>query len=208
MTGADLLFDADAHTYRSPAGVLVPSVTTILKATGVSTDFEALPNREAIERKRAIGTALHSDIHAFDDGDLDWSTVHPEVLPYVEAWAQFRESMRLTPRTRERRVWHQTLGFCGTLDGIFDGANVGAGVLIDVKTGDPKAAAAQFQTAGYQLALAYDDPAALELRRWSVQLTPGRRVPYVITPYADWQDVTTWQSIVATFYANPNRRAA
>ena len=82
MTSADLLFNAERHEYSVPDGRIVPGVTSILKQTGVSVDFEALPNRDAIERRRAIGTAFHADSHALCDGDLDWSTVHPDVLPF------------------------------------------------------------------------------------------------------------------------------
>jgi len=205
VTAADLVFNADLHVYTLPSGARIPSVTEILKRTGVSTDFEALPNRDAITRKRDIGSACHADAHAYDDGDLDWSTVHPDVRPYLDAWCEFRRLKQLTPTARERRVLHPSLGYCGTFDGIFTTPDLEPPVLVDMKLGDPKDAAAQFQTAGYLLAHACEEPDAMRYRRWSVQLLPERRVPFIITQYADWTDFQTWQAIVTTFYAQ--RRA-
>lgn len=203
----DLAFDAGAHTYTLPDGTRVPSVTQILRATGVSTDFEALPNRDAIARKRDLGVAVHADCHAFDDDDLAWASVHPDVLPYVEAWAIFREHKRLTPIVRERAVYHPILRYAGTLDGIFEQAGCPVPILIDIKCGDPEQAGARYQTEAYRAAYATAHPAFAAVERWSVQLTPERRVPYVITPYADWQDAEVWRAIVTTFYAAARRAA-
>jgi hypothetical protein len=205
-----LTFDEARHEYRVH-GEVVPSVTRILQATGVSLDFEALGGlrgtvAEAIARKRSLGGALHADIHAYDDRDLDWSSVHPDVRPYVEAWATFREHKTLEPIARERRLFHPSLRYAGTLDAILTGPDLPRPVIADVKTGDPEDAGARYQLAGYQLAYACEHPNALEFERWSVQLTPGRRVPYRVTPYTDWQDVATWQAIVATYYAQAARR--
>lgn len=207
MTAADLRFDSARHLYSTPAGVLVPSVTAILKATNVSVDFEALPNRDAIARKRDIGVAAHADCHAFDDGDLDHSTVHPDVVPYLAAWIAFREEKRLMPVERERLVYHPTMNYAGTFDGVFSEAGQDSLVLVDMKLGDPVAAAARYQTAAYVLAHALEVPEAMGYRRWSVRLCPERTVPYVITPYTDWTDFNVWQSIVSTFWASAQRRS-
>lgn len=211
MTAAVLAFDAAAHEYRTPEGVLVPSVTHILQAVGISVDFDALAGMshrigQAIDLKRDIGTALHADAHALDDNDLEWSTVDPRVEPYLRAWATFRENSGVVPITRERRVWHRGLGYCGTLDGIFRAPN-GKTVLIDIKTGDCDAAGTQFQTAAYAAAYAFehpDEPAIEE--RWGVQLVPDRRVPYRIFPYTDWTDFGKFQAFVTTFWCQAERR--
>jgi hypothetical protein len=211
-TSRDIDFDAQNHTYRlMPSGLVLPSVTGILKATGVSTDFEGLGQMsgriaEAIAAKRDLGVAVHSDAHAFDDGDLYWPTVHPDVLPYLEAWATFREHKELTPVARERIVYDPHQGYVGMLDGIFASPAYDQPILIDLKLGDPRDAAAQYQTVGYLSAYAIEHPAAHAYARWSVQLLPERRVPYEITPYADYKDFEVWRAIVTTFYAA--RRAA
>lgn len=202
-----LSFDPATHEYRLPDGRRVPSVTEILRATGVSTDFEAIGAlsqtvHDAIELKRAIGSALHQDIVAFDDNDLDWSTVDPRVLPYVQAWQQFRaDKPHLTPTERERIVYHAALQYAGTFDGVFFDSVTGRRILIDIKTGDADAAGARYQLCGYMLCVPAEE-------RWAVRLLPGRTVPYQVTPYTDYRDFEVWRAIVATYYAQAARRRA
>jgi hypothetical protein len=212
FTAADITFRPDEHEYVLPDGRVVPSVTQILAAVGVSTDFDSLSQvstsmRAAIERKRAIGTALHRDAHAYDDNDLDESTVHPEVKPYLEAYKVFRQNSGVVPLCRERIVYHPQLAYAGTLDGIF-AAPSKRNVLIDLKCGDPEDAACQFQTAGYQLAWEYQHPDGITIHeRWGVQLIPGRAVPYSVEPpYIDWRDRDVWRAFVTTYYKQAVRR--
>jgi hypothetical protein len=134
----------------APDGTPMPSVTPRSSAPSASpSDFEALRASsdriaQAIDLKREIGTALHADAHAFDDHDLDWSTVDPRVLPYLEAWVTFRENTGLQPVTRERRVYNALHGYAGTLDGIFDKPN-GGRCWWTSKPATPRTAAAPFR---------------------------------------------------------------
>lgn len=214
-TGSALLsFNAETHTYTLPDGRVVPSVTTILKETGVAKNYDELSDRSKqaetnLHYRRALGTAVHADCHSWDDDDLDLDTVDAVKRPYVEAWATFRENTGLTPLTRERRVFHAGLFYCGTLDGIF--ARPGGGrVLIDIKLGDPFDAGANFQTAAYAAAYEYEHPEEGTIEdRWAVQLVPERRVPYIITPYtpaACWDDFFKFQSHVCTYHCGHARR--
>jgi hypothetical protein len=210
-TASDVIFERIAHEYRLPDGRLVPSVTQILQAVGVSVDFEGLASlgrrvADAIDLKREIGTALHADAHAFDDDDLDWNTVDPRVQPYLSAWADFRENTGATPATRERRIYHPVYGYAGTLDGIFTLPN-GKLVLVDIKTGDPDDSGCAFQTAAYLAA--YQHEHALTgglIERWGVQLTPDHAIPYRIHPYTDWTDFAKFQAFVTTFHHQAARR--
>jgi len=186
---ADLAFDAALHRYTLPDGTEVPSVTQILSATGVSVDFDSLAGMserlgDAINEKRELGRALHADAHAFDDGDLVLRTVDPRVFPYLQAWVTFRSNTGLQPTTRERRVYHPTYGYAGTLDGIFrlDGPRH-KHVLIDIATGDPEDAGKRYQTAAYQAAYAIDHRDKPIDARWAVRLCPEHEVPYRITEY-------------------------
>lgn len=209
--GADLRFDAERHEYRLPDDRLVPNVTTILKLTGVATDFDEIASRSArmanaIEYRRALGVAAHADCHAFDDHDLDWNAVHPDVLPYVKAWQVYRESQDLVPVERERIVFHEDLFFCGTLDGIFEKPD-GSLVLIDIKLGNPFDAAAHLQTAAYLAAYLREHGSDVAItERRAVRLMPERRVPYDVTPYTDWQDIHRFRAVLTTFYEQPERR--
>jgi len=216
MTGADLLFVESTHEYRRPDGLLVPSVTQILEAVGVSTDWELLRRQgpamaAAIDRKQEIGRALHLDAHAYDDGDLDLATVHPAVLPYVEAWAVCRANLRLEPLQRERRLYSEALGFCGTVDAIcVRNGDHDRLILIDLKTGDVDDAAAQYQTAAYAILWNSEHPDRLIRERWAVELTPDRAVPYRIHNFTatpdHWKDAQYFQAFVVTYYRQAVRR--
>lgn len=208
MTGG-LEFDPVRHVYTF-RGARVPSVTEILRETGVSTDFRALADRnpkiaEAIRFKRELGISLHADTHAYDDNDIDLTTVDPAVMPYLQAWMTFRLNAGLDPVTREHRVFHPLYHYAGMLDGIFLRRETGKRVLVDTKTGDPKDAGAQFQTAAYQLAYQCDDPEPVD-ERWSVWLQPDRAVPYTVTVYNNGRDFADWLAIVRTYWLQAARR--
>lgn len=209
LAPSPILFDPAAHRYTLSDGSDVPSVTRILKETGVSTDFEGLGSmsdrlRQRIDYRRDLGSAVHADIHAADDNDLDWNTVHPAVLPFVEAWLIFREQMGLEPMARERIVYSPALRACGTLDGIFRrGDRV---VLVDAKIGDPKDAACHLQTAGYSLLWQADHDDIVITDRWGVRLQPEKRVPYEVFPYDDWTDFEKFRACVTVFYEQATRR--
>lgn len=211
FTSADLGFDAAAHTYTLPDGRQVPSVTQVLKACGISTDFDALAGiigRDRIEYARALGVAVHADAHAWDDGALDESTVHSDVRPFLEAWKTFRENSRLVPVSRERCVFDPTLFYCGTLDGIFR-LPAGRLVLVDIKTGDPSSARADVQTAAYAHAWQLEHLEHVISERWAVHLTPENGIPYRVHPYSDWRDFSKFASFVATFHEmRAQRRSA
>jgi hypothetical protein len=177
-------FEAAGHVYRTnDDGAIVPSVTQILRETGVSVDFEEIGGfgagvKAAIELKRDIGVQVHAAAHFYDDNDLDLETLDPQVRPYLDAWATFRANYpHLHPATRERLVYHPGYRYAGTLDGIFF---VGSETVIDIT------------------------------ERWSVQLVPGRKVPYRVTPYNEntHMDDMVWQSIVTTYWAQAPRRKA
>lgn len=177
-------FEAAGHIYRFKAtGAIVPGVTHILKATGMSLDFEHMglgrKVEHAVQLKRDIGSALHADTHAYDDNDLVWETVNEEVRPFLECWVTFRDHYPfLRPATRERLVYHPGYRYAGTLDGIF--------------------------------LYPHESNADIEItERWSVQLIPGKRIPYQVKPYEDhYHDLEVWRSVVTTFHHQHGRRAA
>jgi hypothetical protein len=208
---ADLLFDAAEHRYTTPAGAAVPSVTGILKACGHSTDFEGLRELSAwkrgkIDHRRDLGSAVHADTHADDDGDLDPATVHPEVAPFLECWREFRRRKQLAPVLRERILFHPGLWFCGTADGLFTMPGFAGLVLPDLKIGDPEDAAAQYQTAGYEVAYRFEHPTSVPIWRWSVQLTPDATEPYKITTYEDYGDLRYWSTVIIPNFYNFRRK--
>lgn len=182
--GRDLVtFEPAGHIYRLKAtGEIVPGVTTVLRDTGISVDFDGLAamgqrQAHAIALKRDIGTALHADTHAFDDDDIVMEKVNAEVRPYLECYITFRQHYPdLRPALRERLVYDPSTRVAGTIDGIF------------LTRGETR----------------------IEItERWSVQLIPGRKVPYRITPYPDYyDDAEAFKAFAATWWRQAARRAA
>lgn len=157
-------------------GIPVPSVTQILRATGVSADFSHV-DPAVLERKRLIGQAVHAAAHYFDEGDLVESTVAPEVLPYLEAWMRFRSDRGFAPELLETIVYSRAWHYIGRFDRLGRLVNEDRRVLCDIKIGDPDAAAADLQLAGYLAALREEHPEIEDeaIERWSVQLCPDGR---------------------------------
>lgn len=218
LAATDLIFDPATHTSRTPDGREVPHVTTILSATRITTDFDEMAaqsrtRRETVENARDRGTAVHADCHAYDDEDLAWQTVHPEVLPYVEAWATLREQLGLVPLAhgRERRVFHPVYWYTGTLDGIFFETDKPDWLILgDIKTGDPEDAAAHLQTAAYERAWVREHPSLPIRERVSFWLQPGKRIPYKRVNYSEraeaHQDFAVFEAALCVYNNQAGRR--
>jgi hypothetical protein len=217
LTVGDLNFDEAAHRTTTPDGRDVPHVTTVLSATNVGTDFaelEAMGGRHAanIELARKRGQAVHADCHALDDNDLDLADVDDRVRPYVEAYATCLEMSGLVPVTRERRLFHPVHWYTGAADGIYlrGKGRLARRILGDIKTGDPKDAAAHLQTSAYARAWDHLHPDQPIQERWAIWLVPGRVVPYRIVDYTSWPDAAshfpTFAACLAV-YAEQQRRA-
>lgn len=135
-----LTFDEAAHVYHWN-GVRVPSVTQVL---GMMTDLSAIPEGN-LNFARDRGHAVHYACELFDQDNLDWDSLDERLVPYVEAWADFRAKTGFVPTGIEERVFHPALRYAGTLDrrGIIDGEPS----ILDIK-----AVAAMYPTTGMQTA--------------------------------------------------------
>lgn len=148
-----LVFSAADHVYELD-GVVVPSVTGILSASGLI-DFSHIPPsvRDAAMKR---GSVVHQAIHYHNENDLDVAKFYadfPDYAPYLAGWIDFRQKRRFVPMLNEYRVASRRLQIGGTLDclGVLDNA----AALIDFKTGRPQDVSADLQTSGY-LALAIE----------------------------------------------------
>ena len=83
-------FDPITHTFRIN-GVPVPSVTQALKAADIIDD------RFYTDEARERGIAVHAACHYLDEECLDWETVAPEIVPYVEAYQRFKDESGSVP---------------------------------------------------------------------------------------------------------------
>ena len=123
-----LILDKATHTYRR-GSVVLPSVTQVLEDVGII-DYSFLPGETrdaALERGRKVHTLTQYD----DEGDLDESTVRPELMPYLDGWRKFRGESGIGQRQIiliEHAMMYE-FSYAGTVDRVFDGA-----FIVDIKT--------------------------------------------------------------------------
>ena len=157
-------FDAATHTYTVD-GIVRPSVTQVLQATGYS-DFSMVPEHILL-RGQKRGTIVHDATAIIDDPDydLDWDELDDTCRPYIEAYRTFKEQSGFRPIKVEYQVYNESYQFAGTLDRT--GWLNNQKVLIDFKTGSVKGEAIRMQLHAYHQCL-NDDPHvmyALQLRK-------------------------------------------
>lgn len=193
MTQAPVTFDAARHVYTRDGRDAV-GVTRVLRAVGVSADFERIASSsgqrsDQIAKARTLGTVVHALTHAYDTDDLVIESVHEDYRRWLNAWIQFRSDYQLQPIAREVIVFHPQYFYAGTLDGLFTKPD-GRVVLIDIKTGDPESAGTRYQLAAYNAAQTIV-PVVHE--GWSVHLDPDLQVPYRVCPYSAYEMKTDFK---------------
>ncbi|MHB0965551.1 MAG: hypothetical protein ACYC36_03765 [Bellilinea sp.] len=151
-----LEFNEERHEYRWN-GVIVPSVTQILKPL---TDFSRI-SPAILEHARQQGVAIHKMVELELAGDLDISSLPEWMLPYYTAWGKFVAETGFECVASEQQVYHNKLGYAGTVDLV--GAMRGAGglALLDIKRSLSAGAVIGLQLSGYAQA-------------WDSQDIPGR----------------------------------
>lgn len=107
MTNNTLTFDADKHEYRSGSRRL-PSVTEVIN--------RIMPGFQADEYYLKRGTFTHHGCALLDQGELDWDSVSPAILPRVQAWQKFRCDWPAQCMAIELPLSHRLYQYAGTLD--------------------------------------------------------------------------------------------
>lgn len=179
-------FNAELHEYRDANNVIVPSVTQIGDTLGF-TDFDNVPGK-TLEHKRAIGDAAHYACHLLDtDQDLDWSTVHEEVAPYVLAYLNFQDEMSVVVEDSETPGIHTVNGmsYSFTRDKIVRIGNLQHRFVVELKCAYKEEAFWKYQLAGYDIATKRIRDGEY-LGRLAVQLKPDGT--YKTFPYENPRD--------------------
>lgn len=146
MTQA-ISFDEATHTYRDSAGLVIPSVTTILKPLY---DFSRI-DKEVLEAKAKLGTWVHKASELIDTFSLDWSSVPEACMKYLQAYEKWLDEMCPIITHSETLVFSAQYRYAGTFDRV---AIVnGKRYLIDIKTTAVISKAVGVQLAAYQKAL-------------------------------------------------------
>lgn len=199
----NLIFDAKAHTYTLD-GVVLPSVTQVLRASGLI-DFSGIP-AAVLASAQSRGTKVHSAVHYYNENDLDvgeFVGTFPDYAGFLQSWIALAETGRLKPYRCEYRVVSRKHRYAGTIDwiGEFDGK----GAILDFATGDPEDVAKHLQTAGYECAAREQALEDLNLAaffkihpsigRYSVRLKKDGGLP-TPHPYRDPRDLSKFLALV------------
>jgi hypothetical protein len=182
--GRDLVeFESAGHIYRLKAtGEIVPGVTTILKDTGIAVDFDGI---SAMGRRQQHSITLKRDIGTALHADTHAFDDNDLDLATVNIEVRPYLDCYITFRQHYphlRPALRERL--------VYDPSLRVAGTLDGI-----------FLT---------DGETRIEItERWSVQLIPGRKVPYLVTPYPDhYEDAEAFKAFAATWWRQAARRAA
>ena len=183
-------FDPVGHEYRLN-GAIVPSVTQLLRPL-IEDALGRIPPA-ILERKTAIGRAVHLATELIDAGSLDESSVDPSCLGYLDAYREFLSDESPVWAMSETPLAHPTWRYAGTLDRF--GELRGNDCTVDIKTVLELHPSIGVQTAAYDLlrqhAHGTDKPAA----RFALQLKPGGT--YSLHEYKDPNDLRVFMSLLS-----------
>lgn len=200
-----LTFDAGPHVYTLD-GVVVPSVTGILQASGLI-DFTGIP-ASILEVAKRRGSIVHEAVHFFNEGDLDveqFEIDFPDYVGYLDGWRSFRAQRHFVPVLNECRIASRRHQVAGTLDCL--GELDGEAVLLDYATGNPADVSKDYQCAAY-LGIALEWADELEgdvrlteffmrhelVRRYAVALK--KTGTFALHPYGDPADFRKFLTLV------------
>ena len=144
MSSDTLAFDETTHTYTL-GGEILPSVTQIIKETGLAGDSNWTPDPFYLIR----GTLVHQATALLDRNDLDEASVDPQIRGYLESYKRFLKETGFLPEVVEVPRFNPTLRYAGTPDRV--GRLSGEGLVLDLKTGVSRPRWHKIQTAGYVL---------------------------------------------------------
>jgi hypothetical protein len=173
-------FDPGKHAYAID-GRPVPGVTSVLEPYSGLEYVDPATLAAAAE----FGTHVHQACHLYNLETLDWGALHPELRPYVQAWAKFLDDVGGVVLSSERRVFSVRHGYAGTLDSRVAWGR--SNRLVDIKStaGVPRTVGPQ--TAAY--AEAWQEQTGERLRdRYCVHLThAGRYNVHRLSDPRDWE---------------------
>jgi hypothetical protein len=183
-------------------------VTRLLDDAGLTVDYSSVPYRvREHARQRGIHVDACCDLLDEDGGhgdQLDWSSVHPEALPMVEAYARFAADEGYQAHACQALLYHPRYGYAGTADSV--GRLRGQWVVVERKATAKLAAVTALQTAGYGQPGLYVAPRGggrLTPVPWptparlAVQLT--RDGQYSVLAYDDAEDLAAFLGVVALY---------
>jgi hypothetical protein len=136
-----------------------------------------------LEHARVRGQHVHEAMALLVREELDWSSLDPELIPYIEGGKRFLDESGITVIASEMRVACANIGCAGTLDLCGYWRNSEA--IIDWKATATMPPTVGPQTAGYDR-LYQSMFGGRSRRRYCVQLKPRAYKVYPLPDPADW----------------------
>ena len=197
----DITLD-DEHVYRvAMDGNLreVPSVTTIMKDVGyypwIFSDKKDSGVIEFPSEKMtpaARGTRIHKITEDIDRG-IEVDPIEPELLPFIEAYRQFKSDNTITITQIEEIIFNEDYWYAGALDRVMRINGVPA--IVDIKTG------AKMKTTGVQLAAyryAWEKMGGQkDLARFALHLNDSGK--YKLVPYRSAEDLPDFFAAIRVY---------
>lgn len=179
-----LEFDEANHIYRLD-GVVIPSVTQVLKGAGLI-DFSKVPP-SLLEAACKFGTAVHKATELWDKGTLDEESLDPNLRPYLNGWILFRQEYGFEPISIEEILYSKIYRIAGTPDRIGKWRIDDSIIIPDIKTGFELSPANAIQLSGYELMYKENLKGKHKIKRMSISL--NEESTYKIQEYKDKGDV-------------------
>lgn len=179
-----LTFDEAPHRYYWN-GTPVPSVTQIIAPL---TSYAMVP-ADALELARQKGQAVHKLVELWAAGDLDEATLPEWMLPVYEWWLKFVSDSGIEILASERKVYHPTYRYAGTLDikcRLRGFTGIG---IVDVKRSFLAGGAIGLQTAAYREAENVGARNNVDRVRWRAALRLREDAPYRLINDRDDPDI-------------------
>lgn len=196
MSNSSLTFNSLDHSYSIQGIGVIPSVTQVLADCGLSPDYPEQQRQFYLNR----GTAVHRACELLVAGKLDKTNTDPRLHGYVDSFDRFLQRTGFKPDLIEHRVWSEAYLVGGSLD--YCGPLNGAQTILDLKSGDPSAAAA-LQTAAYAFLLK-ESHGLVATRRLTLRLDPDGGEPKP-EEYHDYvSDIQIFLSATAVWHWRKN----
>ena len=200
----DLTFNEQDHTYWWKIKQQLLAITSVLKLANVLDAYVYGTNEVPLTR----GSFVHEATTFVDSETLNWETLDDQLVPYVKAYAAFKEECLPKWSMTEHALGDPALGIAGTLDryGTFvpPGQKRKRLTILDIKTTSTGAMADWhgIQLAGYWHLLTHhltmtgrmQYEKALKIERWALYLTKDGS--YTLKQFSDMKDIAVFNAAV------------
>jgi hypothetical protein len=186
-----LLFHIGDHTYTLD-GKAIPGVTTVMQPF-IGAEFRFV-DAAVLKAAQERGTSAHAMISQEIKEGIGLSDVAFDMIPYYEAWMDFKLRSGFRPIFSEEKVYSRKYGYAGTLD-LFGELNNRL-ILPDIKCVTSLARSTGPQTAAYLQALreAHPEYSGAKIDRAALQFTPDGK--WKLHPLDNKDDLKTFLSCI------------